>query len=366
MRLPFARFTASLTLASICSLAIAAPALADTPTPVKSPSPAQIAEAKKHMQAGAAFYNDQSGHKCEEASREFAKAYELSGSLNALKGMATCNLELERDGEAIEQYTRFQEAKGAAIDAGDKKQIDTDLNALKAVVARITFNVDVPGARLADTRQPSRGFPITNRYPLDAPGRKLGIHPGQHTFTVSVEGQPDQTWTTEIANGGTYEHTFKFTKDAPAPVAVLPPVVAPPPKLDAPPEEPPKDAKDANDVKGRRPLLIAASVFTGVTVAAAVPWVIFMLDAKSKNTAYQAANHHETATQLTALQSGVKSANLNADILMGVTAASAITMTGLWVGYAVKKAPASAATGLVTIAPTAGPSGAGAVVVGAF
>ena len=38
------------------------------PAPAK-PDKAQLAEAKKHMEAGAAFYNDPSGHKCEEAYR---------------------------------------------------------------------------------------------------------------------------------------------------------------------------------------------------------------------------------------------------------------------------------------------------------
>ena len=40
------------------------------------PTPAALEEARKHMKAGAAFANDPSGQrKCEEALREFAKAY---------------------------------------------------------------------------------------------------------------------------------------------------------------------------------------------------------------------------------------------------------------------------------------------------
>src|ERR1700759_1517734 len=92
-------------------IALAAPSAHAQP----AADPAKIEQAKQHKKAGAAFYNDPSGHKCEEAIREFSQAFELSGSLNALKGMAVCNLELERDGEAIDQYTKFLAGKGASI-----------------------------------------------------------------------------------------------------------------------------------------------------------------------------------------------------------------------------------------------------------
>ena len=208
------RFTAAITLATICTAAAPA-AYAQGALPAVAKDPAKIEEAKKHMQAGAAFYNDPSGHKCEEAIREFGKAYDLSGSLNALKGSAVCNLELERDGEAIEQYTKYLQAKGATIDAADKAQVETDLNTLRASAAFVTFSTDQAGVKISDVRTPSKGFPITNRYPLPMTGRKLGIHPGQHTFTASADGMPDQTWTIEIVNGGKFEHSFEFNKGKP-------------------------------------------------------------------------------------------------------------------------------------------------------
>src|SRR5262249_12029943 len=160
------------------------------------------------------FYNDPSGHKCEEAIREFGKAYELSGSLNALKGMAICNLELERDGEAIEQYTGFLAGKGSGIDAAEKTQAEADLAALKAAAATVTLTVDKDVVKIPDVRTPARGYPVQNVYTLPAAGsKKIGLHPGQHLFTASVEGKPDLTWKVEIANGGTYEHAFEFLKE---------------------------------------------------------------------------------------------------------------------------------------------------------
>jgi hypothetical protein len=52
----------------------------------QAPTDPKLIEAKKHMEAGAAFFNDPGGSKCEEAYREFKTAYELSGSMNAARG----------------------------------------------------------------------------------------------------------------------------------------------------------------------------------------------------------------------------------------------------------------------------------------
>src|SRR5690606_12130463 len=110
--------------------------------------------------------------------REFSKAYELSGSLNALKNMGVCALELERDGAAIEHFETFLAGKGGKADAAERAQIESDLKALKAAVAWVTLKSNRPGARVTDTRTPSRGSPITNRYTVGPDGLRVGIHPG--------------------------------------------------------------------------------------------------------------------------------------------------------------------------------------------
>src|SRR5262249_32158347 len=161
------------------------------------------AEAKKHMEAGAAFYNDASGvHKCEEALKEFKLAYDLSGSLNALKAMGVCELELERDGDAIAHYEKFLEKRGDKPHP-DRAQVETDLKALKAAVAWVTVSSDRSNVRITDVRTPAKGYPITNRYVASAAAQKLGLHPGSHVLTASSDNAPDQTWKVELANGAT-------------------------------------------------------------------------------------------------------------------------------------------------------------------
>jgi hypothetical protein len=350
MRSSLARFAAAVSLATLCTAT--APAVFAQGAPAADP--AKIEEAKKHMQAGAAFYNDPSGHKCEEAIREFGKAYELSGSLNALKGQAVCNLELERDGEAIEQYSKYLAAKGAAIDPADKTQVETDLNTLRASAAYIAFSTDHAGVKITDVRTPSKGFPITNRYPLPMTGRKIGIHPGQHTFTASAEGLPDQTWTMEIINGGKFEHNFEFDKGKP--------VIVEGDKVEKPAE--PK-------MVARRPVPTGAYVMGGLTVALAVPFAIFGVSALGKGSDFKAANGHQPKATLDALQSDVKTANLLSDIFMGATIASAATTVILYAVRPTKMVPENPAAdapkaGSFRVLPTVGREGGGAVVVGAF
>jgi hypothetical protein len=185
-------------------------------------------------------------------------------------------------------------------------------------------------------------------------GRKIGIHPGQHTFTASAEGMPDQTWTMEIINGGKFEHNFEFDKGKP--------VIVEGDKVEKPAE--PKLVK-------RRPVPTGAYVMGGLTVALAVPFAIFGVSALGKGSDFKAANGHQPKATLDALQSDVKTANLLSDIFMGATIASAATTVILYAVRPTKMVPENPPAdapkaGSFHVLPTVGREGGGAVVVGAF
>jgi hypothetical protein len=315
------------------ALSLAALVLAAAPARAET---AQIEEARRHMKAGAALYNDPSGHKCEEALREFRKAYDLSRSLNALKGMAICNLELERDGDAIEQYTAYLAGKGSALEAGERAQVEADLSTLRAAVANVTISTDRDDVRVTDVRTPAKGYPIRNTYVIPAGGKRLGVHPGQHVLVASAPGQPDQTWSVEILNGGTYAHTFTFT----------------PHGLDTAPAT-------------VRPVPAAVYVTAGLTVALAVPWVVFAVRAKQSNDAYQALNGKAPAAQLEEMRNDVKTGNLLADIFMGATAASLTATAILFFTRPSRPAPPAPRAGIL-VSPAVGVGGGGAVLNGWF
>jgi hypothetical protein len=317
-------------------------------------SPEKLVQAKMHMEAGAAFYNDPNGHKCEEAYREFSKAYELSGSLNALKAMGVCALELERDGDAIAHFEKFLAGKGSQIDAADKAQVESDLKALRAGVAWVTLKTDRPGARVTDVRTPSRGSPISNRYTVGPEGLRVGLHPGAHIFTASADSSPDVMWRVELTNGGTYEHTFELPQAQAQPA--LPPGGTGP--LQDEPVAPPAESEM------ERPMPTAVYVFGGLTVALVVPMTIFMIKASGDRKDYDEKNDGSvTGPEIEDLRSTVQTSNLLADVFLGATAASLVT-TGIL--FLTRPSKPAQQTGSWTFAPTVGPSGGGAFVTGRF
>lgn len=338
---------------SITSLSVAARAQ----EPPAAPTPAQLTEARTHMEAGAAFYNDPSGHKCEEAYREFRQAYDLSGSQNALKGMGTCALELERDGDAIEHYERYLE-KATNVAPADRAQIENDMKALKAGVAWVTILADRPNVAIADVRTPSRGFSVTNRYTAKDGATKLGLHPGEHKLTASVEGQPDQVWKVEIANGQAYSHSFSFA------VAKGPPIVAPVPPVATPETKAPPPVQDEPKTEKYRPTPVATWIFGGLTVALAVPTAILMVRAKGVNNDYKSVNGTMTGEELNAQYRDVNSANLLADIFLGAASASLITTGIIYLARPTRTREKVGHT--FTVVPSFGAQSSGATAVGTF
>lgn len=351
-----AAFAAACCIASTMAWAQVPPV---TPTQT---DPAKLEQAKKHMEAGAAFYNDPSGHKCEEALTEFGKAYEYSGSLNALRGMGICALELERDGEAVELLERYIKGKGDTIEPADKKQLDADLAALKAAMATITFETDRPKVRITTVRTPSRGYPITNRYEVGQGKTPLGIHPGSYVITASAPGEKDLTWKVEIGNGDSSEHPFLFSAGGSAPAA--PPAAGGTVGGDetTPPE----------DEGGERPIPTTVWIFGGLTVALAVPTVIFMVSASGARSDFDEANGTAPAAELEDLRSDVTTMNLLSDIFLVGTVASAAATTIFFVtrpteSTAAAATPARRLVPVVTsVAPVVGARGGGAFVTGTF
>jgi hypothetical protein len=277
-------------------------------------SAAAIEQAKKHMAAGVAFMKDPDSPRYEEAYTEFRKAYDMSGSLNALQNLAICAQNLELDGEAINHYEKYLEGKGESIDQATKDQITSDLAALKSAVAWVTLSTDKVGVTINDVRTPKRGSPITNTYKGSIQGIKLGMHPGKHKIIASLEGQKDLVWETEIANGGTYSHSFNFESGAPVTAEGF---------TD-------KDQKnlgsgdDAGKDEGKGGGLPAYPfVVGGITLAVAVPWIVFGVMWGSKKSDYDAALQ-ANAPDLEDKKSSLKTTNLLADVFMGVTITGAV------------------------------------------
>lgn len=96
-----------------------------------APSPADIAEAQRQMDVGASAYGDGSAPDCGRAYPAFKRAYELSGSVNALRQMGICALE-QRNVELARQHFEAVLADPAAETLTDDEldQVERDLATL--------------------------------------------------------------------------------------------------------------------------------------------------------------------------------------------------------------------------------------------
>ena len=151
------------------------------------------AKAREHFKAGVAYIEDPTGPKYEEAYREFHLAYAESPTYKILTNVGLCSLNLERDGEAIDAYTKFlASAKPEDIPKDKRTLMERDIAMLKASLVRITVTASPATLVLSDERLPTKGSSVTNRYELSDGNLALGIHPGHHRITASADGYEPQ------------------------------------------------------------------------------------------------------------------------------------------------------------------------------
>jgi hypothetical protein len=277
------------------------------PGPAKDP---KLEEAKRHMDAGVALYNDPSGAKCEEAVKEFSKAYELSGSVKAARARGICEMALELDGAAVDDLQLYVDKPPKDASPSDVTQAQNDLKALKAVVATVTLKSDTPNASVTAVRTPSQGLPITNHYAASITGTTIRIHPGQYTFTATAEGMPDIKWSVEIKNGETSSKLLEFE-------------VAKRNAEDA--------AKSKNQPKvedpGTRPMPVSAWVVGGITVACIVPTIAFGVLGLSGKSEFNEKNGKASQADLEDIHDRVVLDSALSDTFLGLTIAGAVTTT---------------------------------------
>jgi hypothetical protein len=207
MRLRFTMLGASLALLVATHAHADQPATAAPAAPAKS-NPAGISEdARKHFAAGVSLLQDPEGEKVEEAYREFKTAYDMSGSPKMLGNMGFCAMRLERDGEAIEAYSRYLR-EVPDIDADERAQIVRDVQTLTVGLVRLTIEVDKPGVRIQDTRIPVRGERVTNTYGPMTGKLDIGVRPGHHVITAKLPDHDDATWELDAFAGSRDKYTF--------------------------------------------------------------------------------------------------------------------------------------------------------------
>ena len=170
-----------------------------------------MAEARKQFQAGVNLLDDPDGAKYEEAYSAFRKAYELSQSPKVLGNVGFCAMHLERDGEAIDAYTKYL-SETLDVSERERAQIQKDLATLTSTVARVRVIVKRPGARyvLIDTRVQTRGPSVENSYSFDGNETTIRIRPGRHTIKVRADGEESLPVEAALEPAAQVSHEIRF------------------------------------------------------------------------------------------------------------------------------------------------------------
>ncbi len=221
--LRFRRAVQSSLVASLaCALTLSAPlsALAQAkdaakPDAAKGEIPAEIAiteRARAHFRAGVNFLQDPDGARYAEAYREFQAAYAESPSWKILGNLGISAMKLERDGEAVEAFTKYLAESTGRITDSERAQVQRDLDTLSAGVVWVTVRSTPAGAQLTDERIPLAGSPVLNRYGEMAQEVRVGVRPGRHRMTVELAGYEPSVWSFDAQSGSTLDHTFELKK----------------------------------------------------------------------------------------------------------------------------------------------------------
>lgn len=186
---------AKLLLASFVVATVASPTIARADESRET----EMAEARRQFQAGVNLLDDPDGAKYEEAYSAFKKAYALSQSPKVLGNIGFCAMHLERDGEAIDAYTKYL-TDTLDVSERERAQIQKDVATLSSTAVRLRVVVkraaNAGGASgagasfvLVDTRTQTRGASVENTYAFEGNETSIRVRPGRHTLKVRLNGE---------------------------------------------------------------------------------------------------------------------------------------------------------------------------------
>jgi hypothetical protein len=270
-------------------------------------------------------------------------------------------LNLERDGEAIDAYTKFLAgAKSEDIPADKRKLMERDIAMLKASLVTVTLKSTPASVSLADERLPSKGTSVTNRYELSAGALSLGIHPGHHRITATADGYEPQTWEFEADSASSHTHDFTLVPVKPATDTEKPPPATPLAKSNMAVTTPP----ETQSKKAVPTLVYVGAAATGVfAIAATVTGIV----ANSKKNDYNDVNKTgDNAGKARDLRDSFKSYALMTDIGLGAAILSAGATAILYFTAPTQKQETLPIASRLRIEPTVSPTQTGLFVSGQF
>ena len=293
--------------------------------------------ARMHFNAGVSLLQDPDGARYEEAYAEFKAAYADSPSWKILGNFALAAMKLERDGEAIDAYTKYLAESGPTLDPEERAQVQRDLDTLSAGVVRLELESVPPGAFITDERSATRGA-IKNNYGPLTDKLQIGVRAGQHRITAHLDGYADQVWVVNVAPGTSHQHQF-----------ALKPIAA---GADAP----------STPVVVERPVPTSVYIGLAATGVLAVGTGVFGGLALSKHSDFESKNDGSDPADAQSLKDSGKTLNVVTDALLGgAVVAGAVTAVLYFT-----RPSRTADHGRLRVTPVAGPRVAGVSLMGAF
>lgn len=301
----------------------------------------------------------------QDAYYQFKLAWDNSHSWKVLGNLGLCAFKLERDGEALQDYTDYLKGGGKQIDPEERKAMERDSLLISGNTAVVHLGSDVGDANVLDARAGSSVPPQT--YKLDAAGIELRLRAGTHTLTASTPDGKQQRWDVTITPGQTLEHRFEF--NAAAPVAAVAPVaqpaaVTPPPGPE--PVTPPPSAEGAKS--GGSPLRTVGFVTAGVGGAALIGGVVtgIMAKGKSSDATKQCANKVCPTAAKKDFDSASSLATVTDVLLIGGAVLAAAGVTLVIVGGNSGGPPQRASLPRLELTPVVATNGGGLFASGSF
>ncbi len=229
-------------------------------------------EAKLYFKNGVDLIQSQPPN-YQDAYYQFKLAYEKSKSWKVLGNFGLCAFKLERDGEAIQDYTDYLKGGGNDIDPEERAAMRRDLLVLNGNSAGVTLTSATGELDIVDSRAGSSAPPQS--YHMLGGKLALRLRAGTHTL-VATHGNQTQRWEVAFSPGRDEAHDFDFSEK--------PAAVAPAPVVAAPPAATPVVPPPASAPQSGGGLRTAGYVTAGVGVAALGGGVVFGLLAKGKET----------------------------------------------------------------------------------
>lgn len=273
-------------------------------------SSASEARARSHFTRGVGLFEDGD---FESALFEFESAYQLSNNAHLLYNIAVSEYELHRYAASALAYRRYLAELEHELAADRIAQVNERLRTLELRVGTLIVDSTPSGAVV------SVGGEVAGVTPVE-----LTVDLGETVVTVSKEGFEAAETTARVAGGERTSVTVDLDElAAPATVA---PVPSPAPKQTSQGDPFDDSATSRND----RPLEIGTWVAFGVGLGAGIgAGVAGSLAIGANNDLDDARGRETTRDELNDLGDRRDTLALTTDVLIGVTAAAAITSVAL-------------------------------------